>query len=85
VTLLVEGGRQDKLRPGDLLGALTGALGLAGDAVGKIDVGPARSYVSVARGAAEALAAALRAGGGKIKVKGRAFRMAPLGETKRRP
>jgi ATP-independent RNA helicase DbpA len=48
VTLLVEGGRQDKLRAGDLLGAVTGELAVAGAAVGKIDVGPSRSYVSIA-------------------------------------
>ena len=41
-TLIIEGGRQDKLRAGDLLGALTGDVGLPGDAVGKIDIVPRR-------------------------------------------
>jgi len=49
VTLRIEGGRRDKLRPGDILGALTGEGGVAGDAVGKIDVQEARSYVAVKR------------------------------------
>jgi ATP-independent RNA helicase DbpA len=49
VTLCIEGGRRDKLRPGDILGALTGEGGIEGDAVGKIDVQDARSYVAVKR------------------------------------
>jgi ATP-dependent RNA helicase DbpA len=72
VTLLVEGGRQDKLRAGDLLGALTGELGLAGDEVGKIDLQPARTYVAIRRDRAER---ALRVG----KIKGRSFRVRLLG------
>ena len=32
------GGKKDKLRPGDLLGALTGDAGLSKDQVGKINV-----------------------------------------------
>jgi ATP-dependent RNA helicase DbpA len=35
VTLLIDGGRQDKLRPSDLLGALTGDAGIPDDAVGR--------------------------------------------------
>jgi ATP-independent RNA helicase DbpA len=49
ITLRIEGGRRDKLRPGDILGALTGEGGIAGEAVGKIDVQEARSYVAVKR------------------------------------
>jgi ATP-independent RNA helicase DbpA len=49
VTLRIEGGRRDKLRPGDVLGALTGDGGIAGDAVGKIHVQHARTYVAVQR------------------------------------
>ena len=37
-TLRIDAGRSDKLRPGDILGALTGEAGLKADAVGKIDV-----------------------------------------------
>jgi ATP-independent RNA helicase DbpA len=78
VTLLVEGGRQEKLRPGDLLGAFTGELGLPGDAVGKIDVGQTRAYVSIARARAEATLQAIRGASGRIKVKGKAFRVSRL-------
>ncbi len=70
VTLLVDGGKQDKLRPGDLLGALTGDVGLPGDAIGKIDILPARSYVSVRREHAEHALKGLRQG----KIKGKTFR-----------
>jgi ATP-independent RNA helicase DbpA len=74
VTLVVGGGKQDKLRAGDLLGALTGELGLPGSAVGKIDVLATRSYVAIQRehaGAALALQAA--------KIKGKKVRLSRLG------
>jgi len=54
VTLQIDGGRSDKLRAGDILGALTGSAGLPGDGVGKIDIFPTRSYVAVARDHADA-------------------------------
>lgn len=37
VTLSINGGRRSKLRPGDILGALTKDGGLAGTSVGKIN------------------------------------------------
>ena len=74
VTLVIDAGRQDKLRPGDLLGALTGTAGLPASVVGKIDVFPTRSYVAIARGAREQALSGLRAG----KIKGRGFRIREL-------
>ena len=74
-TLIVEGGRQDKLRPGDLLGALTGDLGLEGDVVGKIDITPRYTYVAIRRDVAESALSGLRGG----KIKGRSFRVWDLG------
>ena len=71
VTLAVDAGRQDKLRPGDLLGALTGEAGLPGPAIGRIDVFPTRTYVAVARESADRALQKLRAG----KIKGRKFRI----------
>jgi len=47
VTICIEGGRKDKLRPTDILGALTGEGGLAGADVGKIDIFDIRAYVAV--------------------------------------
>ena len=74
VTLRIDAGRTDKLRPGDIVGALTGEAGLAKDAIGKIDVFATRSYVAVARAQAGQALERLRAG----KVKGRRFRIHPL-------
>ena len=67
VTLQILGGRKDKLRPGDILGALTGEAGYTREQVGKITVTDQTSYVAVARDiAAEALR---RLTAGKIKGK----------------
>lgn len=77
VTLEVAGGKADKLRAGDLLGALTGEVGLAGDAVGKIDILRQRSFVAVRRADAARALAGLRA----HKIKGRAFKVRPLEES----
>ena len=77
-TLIIEGGRQDKLRAGDLLGALTGDVGLPGDAVGKIDIGPRRAYVAIRTNRADVALKGLRAG----KIKGKAFRVYKLGGGK---
>lgn len=46
-TLRINGGRKNKLRPGDLLGALTSAGGVTGDAVGSIDLFDTVTYVAV--------------------------------------
>ncbi len=47
VTLVIEGGKKDKVRKGDILGALTGDAGLSGGAIGKIDIYDRQSYVAV--------------------------------------
>ena len=73
-TLRIDAGRTDKLRPGDIVGALTGEAGLHKEAIGKIDVYATRSYVAIARVRAEQALARLRAG----KIKGRKFRVNPL-------
>jgi ATP-independent RNA helicase DbpA len=69
-TLIIAGGRQDKLRAGDLLGALTGDIGLPGDVVGKIDILARHTYVAIRSDRAELALQGLRAG----KIKGRSFR-----------
>jgi ATP-independent RNA helicase DbpA len=48
-TLVIEGGRKDKLRAGDVLGALTGSGKISGDEIGKIQVQESRTYVAVKR------------------------------------
>ena len=71
VTLRIDAGRADKLRPGDILGALTGDAGLAAENVGKIDVFATRAYVAIARAVADKALARLRSG----KIKGRKIRV----------
>ncbi len=73
-TLVIDAGRQDKLRPGDIVGALTGAGGLQKEQVGKIDVFATRAYVAVERALADNVREKLRAG----KIKGRNFRVRTL-------
>ena len=70
-TLCIQGGKKDKLRPGDLLGALTGDAGLGKEQVGKINVFEFITYVALERGIAEHAAGKLIAG----TIKGRQFRM----------
>jgi ATP-independent RNA helicase DbpA len=74
-TLVIDAGRQDKLRPGDILGALTGEAGLAASEIGKIDVFATRAYVAISRPQANKALERLRAG----RIKGRNFRVRPLG------
>ena len=47
ITVCLGSGRKDKIRPGDILGALTKDAGLPGDAIGKIDVAALCSYVAI--------------------------------------
>jgi len=69
-TLLIDGGKKQKLRPGDILGALTGDQGIDGKQVGKIHIFDNWSYVAVS---SDAVRPALRKlGAGKLK--GRTFR-----------
>src|SRR5690606_16438342 len=70
-TLRIDGGKTDKLRAGDILGALTGDAGLPGKAIGKIDIFATRSYVAIAREQAGKAISRLEAG----KIKGRRFRV----------
>jgi ATP-independent RNA helicase DbpA len=66
-TIHIQGGRKEKIRAGDVLGALTADLGLAREQVGRIDVNEFATYVAVARSAARE--AARRLNGGRIKGK----------------
>lgn len=71
ITLCIMGGKKDKLRPGDLLGALTGEVGLAKDQVGKINVFEFMTYVALDRKVADQAYARLSSG----NIKGRNFKM----------
>ncbi len=67
VTFCLNVGKKDKIRPGDILGALTKDAGLAGDMIGKIDITPLYSYVAVHQSKADAAFNYLQNG----KLKGR--------------
>jgi len=47
VTIQIDAGRKNKIRPGDILGALTGDAGLQGSQIGKIDIFDMSSYVAL--------------------------------------
>ena len=80
-TVQISGGRKDKVRPGDILGALTGeAGGLEGSDVGKIEIQDRIAYVAVARDVSRAAVASINEG----RIKGRRFRARLVRETGRR-
>ena len=71
-TISISAGRKDKLRPGDILGALTGESGgLKGDDVGKIEIHDRISYVAVRKDVAQHALKSLIEG----KIKGRTFKV----------
>ncbi|MBI5862628.1 MAG: ATP-dependent RNA helicase DbpA [Rhodocyclales bacterium] len=67
VTLLILGGRKEKIRPGDVLGALTGEAGFSKEQIGKINVTESTTYVAVARDIAREALRKLSAGSLKGK------------------
>ena len=71
VTLQIDGGKKQKLRPGDILGALTGDGGIEGNAVGKIQIFDNRSYLAVTRKRVNQAYNQIAQG----KMKGRKFRL----------
>ena len=70
VTIQLDAGRKSKIRPGDILGALTGDAGLASSQIGKIDIFELSSYVAIERTALREAMNYLSQG----KVKGRSIR-----------
>ena len=70
-TLQIDGGKKQKVRAGDILGALTGKGGIEGSDVGKISIYANWAYVAVRQDIARSALAKL----GKGKLKGRSFRV----------
>jgi ATP-independent RNA helicase DbpA len=67
-TLKIAGGRKQKMRPGDILGALTGEAGqLQGSEIGKIEIHDNFSYVAISAGVSQE--ALKRLSHGRIKGK----------------
>jgi ATP-independent RNA helicase DbpA len=69
-TVQILGGKKEKIRPGDVLGALTGEAGFTGAQIGKINVTEFSTYVAVERSIARDAVRKLNAG----KVKGKKVR-----------
>ena len=69
-TVHIQGGRKDKIRPGDVLGALTADLGYSREQVGKIDINEFATYVAVERGIAREVVERLNKG----RIKGRSVK-----------
>ncbi|MCZ6564731.1 MAG: ATP-dependent RNA helicase DbpA [Gammaproteobacteria bacterium] len=74
VTLCINGGRKEKVRAGDILGALTANTALAGQQIGKIDIFDHFAYVATERSIAKQALKILSEG----KIKGRKFRVRKL-------
>ena len=69
-TLQIDGGKKHKLRPGDIVGGLTGKTGIKGDQIGKIQVLDVKAYVAVNNKVAKTALKKISDG----KMKGRNFR-----------
>jgi ATP-independent RNA helicase DbpA len=70
VTVCIDGGRKEKVRPGDILGALTAHEAITKEHVGKIDIFDHLAYVAVDRSVRKVALKVLNEG----KVKGRRFK-----------
>jgi ATP-dependent RNA helicase DbpA len=70
-TLQIVGGRKEKIRAGDVLGALTGDAGFTKEQVGKINVNEFSTYVAVERNIAREAVKRLSAG----RVKGKTVKV----------
>lgn len=70
-TLQIDGGKKQKVRAGDILGALTSKGGIAGKDVGKIQLADNWAYVAVAASKAQVALRKISEG----KLKGRSFRV----------
>ncbi len=70
-TLCINGGRKNKVRAGDILGALTKNTNLPGKQIGKIDIFDIVAYVAVEQGAVKQALKILSDG----KIKGRKYRV----------
>ncbi|MCH9645876.1 MAG: ATP-dependent RNA helicase DbpA [Proteobacteria bacterium] len=70
-TLKIDGGKKQKLRPGDIVGGLTGQGGIPGDKIGKITVSSNWSYVAVETGLVKLALKKIQ----HDKLKGKTFRV----------
>ncbi len=73
-TLFISGGKKEKLRPGDIVGALTANIEIAADAIGDIRIYDRYTYVAIANALADTALTTLQHG----NIKGRTFRVRRL-------
>lgn len=73
-TLCIDGGKKSKLRPGDILGALTKDAEVPGDDIGKINITANHSYVAIKTRSVKRSLRHFKEG----KLKGRIFRARKL-------
>ena len=73
-TIQIDGGKKQKVRPGDILGALTGDKGINGNQVGKINVFDNKAYVAVRKNVIKPALKKLANG----KMKGKSFKVRHL-------
>ncbi|RZI80469.1 MAG: ATP-dependent RNA helicase DbpA, partial [Rubrivivax sp.] len=76
ITVQILGGRKEKIRPGDVLGALTGEAGFSAAQIGKINVTDFHTYVALERSIARQAVSKLSQG----KVKGKKVKARFLNE-----
>lgn len=70
-TIVIGGGKRDKLRPGDIVGALTGETGVSNEKLGKIDLLDRITYVAVEKEEAKQKLS----GKGRIRIKKKQFKI----------
>ncbi|MBI6510769.1 ATP-dependent RNA helicase DbpA [Proteus vulgaris] len=70
-TLCIDGGKKAKMRPGDILGALTGDMGFSGADIGKIMINQTHAYVAVKQSIAKQVWKQLQQG----KIKGKSVKV----------
>ncbi|MCU7855480.1 MAG: DbpA RNA binding domain-containing protein, partial [Candidatus Thiodiazotropha sp. (ex Lucinoma borealis)] len=71
VTFCIDGGRKEKVRPGDILGALTADIAVPAAKVGKIDIFDHIAYVAIDRSVRKKALRVLSEG----NIKGRRFKV----------
>ena len=71
VTLQILGGRKEKIRPGDVLGALTADAGYSREQIGKINVTEFTTFVAVRRDIAKEALHKLNSG----RIKGKSVKV----------
>lgn len=76
VRLFINIGKNQRIRPGDILGAIAGEAGISGDLVGAIDMYDKYTFVEVPREYGKAVLKAMS----KAKIKGKSINIEPANQ-----